>query len=303
MDGRQMRFDNQQIVISGAAKGLGRHYALALAQRGATLILIDELSVNAPEVIELVLKIKALGSQAHYFEQSFLALTQADELVSKIVAISPHIDVLINGASLDYYSDFNQLDPAKWQQQWQTTVNFSLLLTHGLWPVMKAQDYGRVLMLTNISGLYGSDHSVALSSANMALLGMVNSLAIEGEQSNIHVNSLCALAVTEVPEKHLAARVRPIFGTETPIAAMLFLVSTRAPSGQHLLAAAGSISRGTFAEYASEYFFAEECTPEIIASRWRHPKTCRLLEVHTSAESKISAWSFRGAKEHNIKLV
>ena len=170
MDGRQMRFDNQQIVISGAAKGLGRHYALALAQRGATLILIDELSVNAPEVIELVLKIKALGSQAHYFEQSFLALTQADELVSKIVAISPHIDVLINGASLDYYSDCNQLDPAKWQQQWQTTVNFSLLLTHGLWPVMKAQDYGRVLMLTNISGLYGSDHSVALSSANMALL-------------------------------------------------------------------------------------------------------------------------------------
>ncbi|MGL4474265.1 MAG: SDR family NAD(P)-dependent oxidoreductase, partial [Shewanella sp.] len=151
-----MRFDNQQIVISGAAKGLGRHYALALAQRGATLILIDELSVNAPEVIELVLKIKALGSQAHYFEQSFLALTQADELVSKIVAVSPRIDVLINGASLDYYSDFNQLDPAKWQQQWQTTVNFSLLLTHGLWPVMKAQDYGRVLMLTNISGLYGS---------------------------------------------------------------------------------------------------------------------------------------------------
>ncbi|MBV7316798.1 SDR family NAD(P)-dependent oxidoreductase [Shewanella sp. NIFS-20-20] len=295
-----MRFEQQQIVITGAVKGLVRRYALALAQRGAQLILVDRYAATCDEVSELLAHISALGGRAEYLFYDYYQKDNCDLLLLDIKALTPKVAALIHGACV--HDELRHAEPGHLALQWQVEIMFSLQLTQAIWPLMQAQRYGRIVMMTSVSGLYGDSLRVNESVTKMAVVGMVNSLAQRGATIDIHVNSLCGLAVTELPEQHLAARVKPIFACQTPVAALLFLASSQAPNGQHFLAAAGSVSHGMFVEYPSEYFTAEQCTPEVIARHWSELGTKRSPEVLVSAESKICAWTTRGAKEHDIKL-
>lgn len=313
-----MRFDNKVALVTGAAAGLGRAYAIMLAERGAKVVLVDQdLAPPAvaqfepyradptptnPELLQTYNSIMRLGAECQYFIADVSDRQAVEQLVAAVIDSWQRIDIVINNAGIYGDTPFENITQAQWQRQFAVDVHGSFNLTQAVWPVMKSQEYGRIIMTTGVSALFGDLHQVGYSAAKMALVGLVNSLAIEGEPYNIHVNSLCPEAVTQMTQKHLASAIQPLFSIDTLTATSAFLVSAAAPNGQHILAGAGSVSHGMFVEFQPMYFSDGQCTPETLASNWPELEQAFPVCMHSCGEDKVLAWSRQSALEHHIKI-
>lgn len=312
-----MRFDKKVALITGAGSGLGRAYAIMLAERGAKVVLIDqpiarcaELSSDAHSAIHSTNDnlmqtfdcIHKLGGDCLYFVLDVSDKAAVDRMVDEVAKNWQRIDILINNAGVYGACAFERITTEQWQRQLDVDLNGSFYLTQAVWPLMKLQDYGRIMMTTGASGLFGDLHQVGFSAAKMALVGMVNSLSIEGALHNIRVNSLCPQALTAMTEKHLASAIQPLFSLDTLTATTAFLVSEHAPNGQHILAGAGSVSHGMFVEFLPTYFCEGLCTPYKLAQCWHQLYQAFPVSLYASGEDKVLSWSKLSALEHDIKI-
>lgn len=310
-----MRFDNKVALITGAGSGLGRAYAILLAERGAKVVLIDQpiidnrredepsasLACNA-NLIQLYEKIIKLGCDCLFYTLDVSQQPEVNRVVADIIKHWHRIDILINNAGIYGECSFEHITPAMWQRQFDVDVNGSFYLTQAVWPLMKVQEYGRIMMTTGVSALFGERLQVGYSAAKMALVGMVNSLSLEGEQYNIRVNSFCPQAVTAMTSKHLAPAIQPLFSFDAITATTAFLVSEQAPNGQHILAGADSVSHGMFTEFKSLYFSEGLCTPNKLVQCWPELYQAFPVSLYSSGEDKVLAWSKRSALEHHIEI-
>ncbi|BCV65988.1 short-chain dehydrogenase/reductase [Shewanella carassii] len=292
-----MGFGGRTALVSGAASGLGRAFAIGLAQRGASLALLDIDSCK-----DTLNALTALGADAKAWHCDVSDETCVAKVLQEVCDHFGTIELLVACAGIHTSSPFEKLTFKQWRQQLQVDLDGSFLLCHGLWSRMKAQEYGRILLLTGVSGLFGDPFESAWASAKMALLGLTNSLSREGSNTNIRVNSLCPMATTPMTEKHLALSVQPLFGLDAPLAAGLFLLSEQAPNGQHLMAAAGSISRVRVAESEPGYFNACACSPELLAKAWPELSQAVPSGLCDSGEAQIVKWARQAAEEHNIEI-
>ncbi|WP_372871652.1 SDR family NAD(P)-dependent oxidoreductase [Shewanella sp.] len=297
-----MRFDNQSALISGAATGLGRAYALALAERGARVFMVDTLPQDSPAVIELLRALAAAGANVTYLSVDISDEGELCSLFADIERLTGGIDLLINNAGIHTYGAFEHLSAAEFHRQLQVDLCGSFALTHGLWRGMMDRGYGRIVMTTGVSALYGDLHQSAFACAKMALVGLVNGLAMEGLPRNVLVNSLCPLAHTSMTEVHLAPQVKPLFSKEMITATLLFLLSPKAPCGRHLLAAGGSVSELCIGEHSHRYFDSDSRTPEAIAAHWGEIASALPIIKHANGEDQILAWARRSAHEQGVKL-
>lgn len=304
-----MRFDNQVAVVTGAGSGLGRAYALALAERGAKVALIDsgctepECQQACPSGLRDSYKaVKALGEPSLMFHLDVCDIEGVNRAIDEIVTHWGRVDILINNAGIHTACDFDNLTTDMWHQQLNTDLNGSFYMTKAVWPHMKRQDHGRVIMSCGASGLYGDMYEASYSASKMGLIGLVNSLSLEGVDYNIMVNSITPHALTSMTAHHLATSVRPLFSKPSITACMMFLCSSKAPSGQHLLAAAGSVSHGQIAEFKPCYFPGATCKPEAIASNWQNIHQAQPVKLHRSGEEQVLAWAQRGAGERHIMI-
>ncbi|MBL4814301.1 MAG: short-chain dehydrogenase [Shewanella sp.] len=303
-----MRFDNRVAVITGAGSGLGRAYALALAERGAKVALIDSGTLDKDKTgansgLESSHQaVLALGEQAMLFNLDVSDFTGVKQAVTEIISHWGRIDILVNNAGIHAPCDFDNLTVDMWQHQLNTDLNGSFYMTKAIWPQMKRQSYGRVIMISAASGLYGDMHETSYSASKMGLIGLVNSLYLEGIDHNIKVNSLTPHALTSMTANRLASSVKPLFSKSSITASLMFLCSLEAPTGQHLLTAAGSVSHGQFTEFKSCYFPAEECKPEAILNSWQQIHQALPVNLHRSGEDQVLAWARRGAGERHIAI-
>ncbi len=304
-----MRFDNQVAVVTGAGAGLGRAYALALAERGAKVALIDSGDGEGgnQETCPIGLRssykaVKALGAESMFFHLDVSDIEGVIQAVDEIIARWGRIDILINNAGIHTACVFDNLTADMWQKQLNTDLNGSFYMTKAVWSHMKRQDYGRVIMSCGVSGLYGDMYETSYSASKMGLIGLVNSLCLEGVDYNIMVNSITPHALTAMTEHHLATSVRPLFSKSSITACMMFLCSSKAPSGQHLLTAAGSVSHGQFSEFKACYFPGATCKPEAISSNWQNIHQAQPVSLHRSGEEQVLAWAQRGASERHIVI-
>ncbi|OWT80854.1 MULTISPECIES: SDR family NAD(P)-dependent oxidoreductase [unclassified Achromobacter] len=243
-----IRLDGQVAIVTGAGGGLGRSHAIELARRGAKVVINDlgvtrdgqtQASSAAEDVVQ---EIRALGGEAFASVASVTDAAAVQRMVQDTMARWGRIDILVNNAGFLRDKSFSKMS----LEDFETIVDVHLMgavrCTKAVWDIMKAQNYGRIVMTTSSSGLYGNFGQANYSAAKMGLVGLMQTLAIEGAKYGIHVNCLAPSAATRMtaelfPEEELAL-LSP--GSVTP--GLVYLVAPAAPTKTILCAGAGAFA-------------------------------------------------------------
>ena len=247
-------FADQVAIVTGAGGGLGRCHALELARRGAKVVINDlggsmDGSGGSSEAAEAVVaEIKAMGGEAIANGGSVSDRAGAQSMVDDAMNAWGRVDVLINNAGILRDKSFSKMT----LDDFEMVVNVHLLgaayCSHAVWPIMREQNYGRILMTTSPSGLYGNFGQTNYSAAKLGQVGLMNSMKIEGAKNNIHTNSIAPVAATRMTENLMPEEVLEKLGPELVTPAAIFLVSEDAPNGVLLQAQGGQYSLATVVE-------------------------------------------------------
>ncbi|HVO30052.1 MAG TPA: SDR family NAD(P)-dependent oxidoreductase [bacterium] len=192
-----VRFDNRVAIVTGAGNGLGRSHALLLASRGAKVVVNDlggaatgggKSSAAAEKVVA---EIKAAGGEA---VANFDSVEDGKKIVQCALDHFKRIDVVINNAGILRDSSFHKMTEEDWELIQRVHVLGAFRVTHAAWPHLREQGYGRVLFTASAAGIYGNFGQANYSTAKLGLVGLAQTLAIEGHKANIHVNAIAPIA-------------------------------------------------------------------------------------------------------------
>ena len=247
-------FADQVAIVTGAGGGLGRCHALELARRGAKVVVNDlggtmDGSGGSSDAAEAVVaEIKAMGGEAIANGGSVSDRAGAQSMVDDAMNAWGRVDVLINNAGILRDKSFSKMT----LDDFEMVVNVHLMgaayCSHAVWPIMREQNYGRILMTTSPSGLYGNFGQTNYGAAKMGQVGLMNSMKIEGAKNNIHTNSIAPVAATRMTENLMPEEVLEKLGPELVTPAAIFLVSEEAPNGVILQAQGGQYSLAAIVE-------------------------------------------------------
>ncbi|WP_347342293.1 SDR family NAD(P)-dependent oxidoreductase [Brevundimonas albigilva] len=184
-------------IVTGAGGGLGRSHALALARYGARVVVNDLASAACEAVAE---EIRAAGGEAIPWTCSVTDREGVFAMVEGVVQRWGGVDILVNNAGILRDRTFAKMDLDDFALVLDVHLMGSVNLTKAAWPHMREKGYGRVIFTTSSSGLYGNFGQSNYGAAKMALVGLMQTLALEGEKSGIHVNCLAPSAATQMTE-------------------------------------------------------------------------------------------------------
>src|SRR5699024_8798600 len=238
-------FTDRVAIITGAGGGLGRAYALALAERGAKVVVNDlggdvHGEGGTASAAQLVVdEITAAGGQAMVDGSDITDEAAVQKMVTGVIDTWGRIDILINNAGILRDKSFAKMEIADFRKVVEVHLMGSVHCTKAVWPHMADAGYGRILMTTSTSGIYGNFGQANYAAAKSGLVGLMNVLAIEGAKKNIKVNAIAPTAATRMTEDLLPQQVLDIMGPETIAPGALFMVSDDAPTKTILGAGAG----------------------------------------------------------------
>lgn len=245
-----IRFDGKVAIVTGAGGGLGRQHALALAARGAKVVVndfgravhgTDGVALSAADTV--VNEIRAAGGTAMANHTSVTDEAAVAALIREIVNTWGRIDILVNNAGILRDKSFGKMELADFRLVIDVHLMGAAICTKAVWDVMRAQKYGRVVMTTSSSGLYGNFGQANYGAAKMALVGLMQTLSIEGAKDNIRVNCLAPTAATRMTEGLMSPDVLARLAPESVTPGLLYLVSEDAPTRAILCAGAGTFER------------------------------------------------------------
>ncbi|MFN7237927.1 MAG: SDR family NAD(P)-dependent oxidoreductase [Brevundimonas sp.] len=244
-----MRFDGRVAIVTGAGGGLGREHALGLARRGARLV-INDLggardgsggSATAAEAV--VAEIEALGGEAIASAASVTDYDAIQAMVAAAMSQWGRIDILVNNAGVLRDRTFAKMELEDFRFIVDVHLMGAVNCTKAVWEIMRAQNYGRIAMTTSSSGLYGNFGQSNYGAAKMALVGLMQTLSIEGQKNDIRVNCLAPTAHTRMTEDFAGTLPLEHLGPELVTPGLLYLVSEAAPTRMILAAGAGGFER------------------------------------------------------------
>jgi NAD(P)-dependent dehydrogenase (short-subunit alcohol dehydrogenase family) len=221
-------------IVTGAGGGLGRAHARLLARRGAKVV-VNDLS-DAAELVAA--EIVADGGQAVAAIGSVCDVDAVQALVAKALADWGRIDILVNNGGILRDKSFAKMTLEDFRLVVDVHLMGAVICTKAVWETMRAQNYGRVVMTTSSAGLYGNFGQANYSAAKMALVGLMNTLAIEGAKNNIRVNCLAPTAATQMLQGLLPAEQLEVLKPEAVSPGLLALVRDEAPTKTILAAGA-----------------------------------------------------------------
>lgn len=241
--------DGRVAIVTGAGGGLGRAHALLLARRGAKVVVNDlggardgcGASLSAAQLV--VDEIRAAGGQAIANGASVTEIAQVEEMVADVVARWGRVDILINNAGILRDRTFAKTSLEDFRAVVDVHFWGSVHCTKAVWDVMRGQKYGRIVMTTSSSGLYGNFGQSAYGSAKMALVGLMNTLHAEGEKYNVRVSCLAPSAATRMTEGIFPAAQLEMMSPMAASYGVLALVCDEAPSRVVLCAGAGAFEQ------------------------------------------------------------
>ena len=238
-------FSDRVAIVTGAGGGLGREHALALARRGAKVVVNDPGGAvdgrgNSSAAEQVVQEIEAAGGIAMANHASVTDFGAVQAMVEQVMERWGQIDVLVNNAGILRDKSFAKMELDDFRQVLDVHLMGSVHCCKAVWPHMQAAQYGRIVLTTSSSGLFGNFGQSNYGAAKMALVGLMQTLALEGAKYHIHVNALAPTAATRMTEGLLAPDVLRALRPELVCPAMLVLAHESAPSRTILCAGAGS---------------------------------------------------------------
>lgn len=263
-----IRYDGQVAIVTGAGNGLGRSHALALAARGAKVLIndlggsVDGSGGSSAAALETVAMIEAAGGEAIANGANVANREEVDAMVAQAVEQWGRVDILVNNAGILRDKSFAKMSMDDFQLVVDVHLMGSANCSKAVWALMREQGYGRIVMTTSSSGMYGNFGQANYGAAKMAVVGLMNTLCIEGEKYNININCLSPTAGTRMLEGLITSEQSDIMTVESVTAGLLTLCDNDAPNRSILCAGAGGFARTYIYETDGIYLPPEQQTPE-----------------------------------------
>jgi NAD(P)-dependent dehydrogenase (short-subunit alcohol dehydrogenase family) len=241
-------FEGKVAIVTGGGGGLGRCHALELARRGCKVVVndlggaMDGTGGSSEAAKGVVAEIQAAGGTALANGGSVSDPNGAASMVRDAMDAWGRIDILINNAGILRDKSFAKMTMDDFRIVLDVHLFGAAYVTHAVWPIMKEQNYGRIVMTTSPSGLYGNFGQTNYGAAKLGLVGFMNTLKIEGAKNNIHTNAIAPVAATRMTENLMPPEALKALGPELVTPAVVYLCTEDAPNGVILQAQGGRFS-------------------------------------------------------------
>ena len=269
-----IRFDDKVAIVTGAGGGIGKEHAIELARRGAKVVVNDlggsvdgsGASDAANEVVDII---KSEGGEAISNGASVTDLQAVKAMVNQTMDEWGRIDILVNNAGILRDKSFHKVTLDDFDLVMDVHFQGSLNCTHTIYPIMREQEYGRIIFTSSASGVFGNFGQTNYGSAKMAMIGLMNTLKIEGQNKNVFTNSITPVAYTRMTESLIPEDFGKNLQSEYITPAVIYLAGEDAPNGTIMAAGAGVFSRIFIHETMGVSLgMGEDMTPENIQANW-----------------------------------
>lgn len=270
-----IRFDGKTAIVTGAGGGLGRCHALELAKRGANVVVndlggtVDGSGGNSEAAEKVVAEIKAAGGNAIANGSSVTDDAGVALLVKETNDAFGPAHIVINNAGVLRDKTFHKVTIEDFEFVVDVHLMGAVKVTRAFWNQMREQQYGRVVMTTSSSGLYGNFGQTNYGAAKLGQIGLMNTLKLEGEKANIKVNAVAPVAATRMTENILPPEAAAMLQPEYVTPGVVYLCSEDAPNGTILAAGAGVFAVSKIIETRGAYLGRDErLTVEAVRDAW-----------------------------------
>jgi NAD(P)-dependent dehydrogenase (short-subunit alcohol dehydrogenase family) len=299
-----IQFHGRVAIVTGAGSGLGRCHALGLAARGAKVVVNDlgRNGVPSDNALSVVEEIRAAGGAAIADPGDVADYEQARALAARAEKEWGRVDILVNNAGVLRDKTFAKMEMADFDFVVRVHLIGSANCAKAVWTGMRERNYGRIVLTSSASGIYGNFGQANYGAAKAAMIGLMNVLGLEGAKNDIRVNVLAPTARTAMTEGLLPLVAAGLLGPETVTPGLLFLVSEEAPSRVILGAGAGVFAVTHIGETPGVYLDESERTPETIAARFAEISDVRTAEPLKDAFSQTMKFVAAAAKARGVTL-
>ncbi|HBF91540.1 MAG TPA: 3-oxoacyl-ACP reductase, partial [Hyphomonas atlantica] len=270
-----IRFDDRVAIVTGAGGGLGRCHALELARRGAKVVVndlggsLDGTGGNSEAAEAVVKEIEALGGEAIANGSSVSDEAGVKKMIDDTMAKWGRIDIIIANAGILRDKSFSKMTQGDIDLVLDVHLRGTFMPVHAAWNIMKEQNFGRIVVTTSSTGLYGNFGQANYGAAKLGVVGMMNTLKIEGAKNNIKINAVCPIAATRMTQGLMPDEVLAQLKPEYVTPGVMNLVKDDAPSGMILSAGAGAFSMARIVETEGVFVGqGEGLSAEAVAAKW-----------------------------------
>ncbi len=268
-----IRFDGQVVIVTGAGGGLGRSHALEFARRGAMVVVndlgaaVDGSGGSSAAADAVVAEISQAGGQAIADGASVTSDAGVAAMVERVMSRWGRIDVLIANAGILRDRSFAKMEIADFAAVVDVHLMGAVKPLKAVWEIMRAQNYGRVVVTTSSTGLYGNFGQSNYGAAKLALVGLMNTLKLEGAKNDIRVNAISPVAATRMTDGLMPPEMLELFAPEHVTPGVVYLASRDAPNGAILTAGAGVFAMAQIVE-TEGVSLGPAASPEDVRDQW-----------------------------------
>ena len=269
-----IRFDGRVAIVTGGGNGLGRNHCLQLAGRGAKVVVndlggaVDGTGGSTSAAESVAAEIRAAGGEAISNGADITKLDQVEAMVAEAKAKWGRVDILVNNAGILRDKSFAKMTMDDFKKVVDVHLFGSANCTKAVWDTMREQNYGRIMLTSSASGIYGNFGQSNYGAAKSAMIGLMNVLHHEGAKNNIRVNTLAPTAATRMLDGLFPEQIAALMAPELVTPGVLYLVSENAPSKTILGAGAGCFSVVHIYETPAVFLGGADATVDDVAANW-----------------------------------